>query len=58
MCEAHIQDAPDDIPQSESDVVTPVEKEKQARKPTPEACRQVVWRKVGVGGEKPIVACQ
>ena len=26
MCEAHIQDASDDIPQSDSDVVTPEQK--------------------------------
>ena len=85
MCEAHIQDAPDDIPQSESDVVTPEEekskqkntnrkltassgektgresknlslkvravgvgREKQARKPMPEANSQEAERKLGV----------
>ena len=33
MCEAHIQDAPDDIPQSESDVVTPEEERSKRENP-------------------------
>ena len=33
MCEAHIQDAPDDIPQSDSDVVTPEQKKGKQEKP-------------------------
>ena len=45
MCEAYIQDAPDDIPQSESDVVTP-EEEKSKRESPP-------WKLiVGLRGEK------
>ena len=45
MCEAHSQNAPDDIPQSESDVVTPEQKKKRKKtkkenkqKITPETC--------------------
>ena len=34
MCEAHIQDALDDIPQSDSDVVTPEKEKTQVRKTT------------------------
>ena len=33
MCEAHIQDAPDDIPQSDSDVVTPEENKSKQETP-------------------------
>lgn len=33
MCEAHIQDASDDIPQSDSDVVTPEEEKSKLEKP-------------------------
>ena len=33
MCEAHIQDAPDDIPQSDSDVVTPEENKNKRESP-------------------------
>lgn len=32
MCEAHIQDAPDDISQSDSDVVTPEQKKSKKEK--------------------------
>ena len=37
MCEAHIQDAPDDIPQSESDVVTPEEERSKRENPDVES---------------------
>ena len=33
MCEAYIEDAPDDIPQSESDVVTPEEEKSKRENP-------------------------
>ena len=47
MCEAHIQDAPDDIPQSDSDVVTPEENKSKQETPPPEANRAVPERKLG-----------
>lgn len=51
MCEAHIQDALDDISQSDSDVVTseeeksklekPKQKTENKQKPIPETCKKV-----------------